>query len=208
MLVGIAFTAENFGGQVRPQIERSSTGISINAENASLDSILRELSRVLSIESVLLEPGAKTRRVTLKLTDVPESDILTKVLDAADVNYTIWGGEGIPYKLYVGLPGDVDLLPLAPEEYSSESATSTIEPKSSTTTTPLRSRTRAATGFANPSRRGVISPTQRPGRATGSASAIDPRPNPVVLTIAVLGFGLLLGVLLVTPTRRNNGRAP
>jgi hypothetical protein len=132
-------------------------------------------------------------------------------MEAAEVNYTIWGVEGIPYKIYVGLSGEADQLPLAPEEYSSKDTTPRGTPKTkSGATTPGEQPTQMAVPErARPSKREPASSGQPPKTATGSASAVNPGTSPFVLTYTLLGMGLLLGIFLVTPpTHRDDTSVP
>jgi hypothetical protein len=206
-LSGILPVANNMAGQARPRVQRGRSGISIVAENATLDSILRELSRVISIESVLIEPEAKAVKVSLKLKDEPEGDILVTILESVDVNYTIWGGEGVPYRIYVGLSGDAEALPSAPEAYRTEGEVPPEDETRSPVTSPqTRPRRRTATGFARPRTHDTLSP-RRPARATGSARALWPKASPYVVTVALLGAGLLFGLLLVAEPRRDDDSA-
>jgi hypothetical protein len=97
--------------------------ISVHARNVPLSRLLSELSEIVEIESMVVDPGIEETPISLELDNVPIEEGIAEILEAADVNYTVWGGEGEPFRIFAGRPeGAVKSRSIEPPEAGDEVA--------------------------------------------------------------------------------------
>lgn len=177
--------------------------VSILAEGTALGDLLRELASMAPIEKLLIDASVERKSVRVELQNVSYSEALSGILEAAQVNYVIQGGEGEPFSVYAGSPTD----PKVPadqldEDYESEQETTVPSPDPSLPpgeeapeTVPFRRESQPrdrATGQISPRKREV----------TGDAHLVSqPGPWSRVVLVGLLGTGFLVGCLLTAPAR-------
>ena len=79
--------------------------VSVHAEGARLGDLLRKLAKLGPVDQLLIDEDVEDAPVTLNLESVPFSEAMIEVLQAANVNYVLHGGNGNPYQVYAGRGG-------------------------------------------------------------------------------------------------------
>ena len=85
--------------------------VTVQAEGVTLGALLREIAEVVPIEKLLIDPSVEDKPVQIKLDNVSFSEALTRILEAAGVNYAIQGGNERPYRVFAGSPTEADAPP-------------------------------------------------------------------------------------------------
>ncbi|MGH9320731.1 MAG: hypothetical protein ACRD21_22730 [Vicinamibacteria bacterium] len=167
--------------------------ITIDAESVSLGTFFEELSRIVPVEILVLAPDVKEISVSLQLSEVHPVVGVHEVLEEAEVDYAVSGGDGKPFRIIVGALGDARLSALAEGE-PPESDTEEPDAGYHEDGSPLEGETfpeqqggrgsaggiagigasgtgpRSATGMASPSERGA-------GQRPGAPGALGPAPR-------------------------------
>lgn len=165
-LTGVIVLAGAISASAQSISESGPGRISVEAEQVPLDTLLKELGEIATLEKVIIAPEVENRPVTLTISDVPIKDAIEKILEAADVNHAVWGGDGEPFRIYAGLAEDAVSTPPVP------SKTEVPEPQGNTTIPPPTPGGQPATE-ADP---------EQPDPRTGPVGGHTPRPVPTYPT--------------------------
>jgi hypothetical protein len=104
VLVGSVLLAGSISAWAQSVVRVGPDRISIDAEEVPLVTLFNELSDIVELEMLVIDPTAEQLPVTLKADDVSVKEGIAGILDAAGVNYTIWGGNGKPFRIFAGPP--------------------------------------------------------------------------------------------------------
>jgi len=88
LLGGLAGTA-----LAEPLITRVGNRVAVRAEAAPIGVLLRELDALRPLEHLRLDPGLRSRRVSVHLEGIAVEDALIETLQASGLDYMIWGNE-------------------------------------------------------------------------------------------------------------------
>ncbi len=92
--------------QSAPVARVDGDNLSVEAEGVQLDRLLREVGDLVSFDTLILSPEAKRTPVTVSFRDVPIKDGILKIMEAAGINHVVWGGEGVPFRIFAGSAED------------------------------------------------------------------------------------------------------
>jgi hypothetical protein len=77
-----------------PLITRvGATRVAVRAEEAPMGALLRELDALKPLNHVRIDPGLRSRRVSVRLEGIPVEDALIETLRASGLDFMIWGDE-------------------------------------------------------------------------------------------------------------------
>jgi len=84
--------------------------LSVDARGAQLGPLLLQVAEKVEFETLMVSAEAQNQLVTVSFQELPIREGLLKILEAADLNHVVWGGEGAPFRVFAG-PAD-DAVPL------------------------------------------------------------------------------------------------
>ena len=118
--------------QAQPVVRVEDDRLSVEAQGTQLGLLLQKVGDLVTFETLILSPDAQRKTVTVTFRDIPIKEGLLKIMEAADINHVVWGGQDVPFRIFAGsaedpVPsqtspaGNEDLYPDEEDEFSSPS---------------------------------------------------------------------------------------